>query len=81
MTKAALYRKQGIKFQDSERKIKEAVEGIKNGTYKSCFDAAIRLDLDRMTVWRRFKGKTLSRVDRHMKQGLLNAIQEKILKN
>jgi hypothetical protein len=54
MTKASVHRKQGLKIQKQEAKIQEAVDGVKNGKYKSCALAARELGIEPSytTIWR-----------------------------
>jgi hypothetical protein len=81
MTKAAAYRKRGLRLQKSERKIQEAVDGVKTGRFKNCNDVALKLGLKWLIIWRHVNGKTSSRTNGHLSQQLLSVAQEKVLKN
>jgi hypothetical protein len=81
MTKAAVYRKQGKKAQQTESRLVEAVNGIKTGRFKNCAEAASKLHISsRVTVWRRLNGKTQSRSAGHLSQRILTLAQEEVLK-
>jgi hypothetical protein len=83
MPRGKIYRQQGLKLEDDEALIQQAVKGVKDGTYKSCNDAAKKLGImsKYTTIWRRHNGKTTARVKAHMRQQLLNSSQEKVLVN
>ena len=81
MPKAAVYHKKGLVAQDFKAKLKDAVNGIQNGTYKSSCNAAKQLNLNHITIWRHLMGKSASWVDSHAGQQLLTPPQEKVLVN
>jgi DDE superfamily endonuclease/Tc5 transposase DNA-binding domain len=63
----------------TEVKIKEALQGIKDGIYKSAYDASKQLNLNNKTLNNRLTKKTKSRVEAREGQQILSKAEEQAL--
>ena len=72
-------RQRSQKAATTEAQVQKALKGIKDGTYKSVYDASMQLNLNESTVHYRHKGKTKSRVDAREAQQALSKAEEQAL--
>ena len=63
----------------TEAKIKETLQGIKDGIYKSAYDASKQLNLNNKTLNNRLTKKTKSRVEAREDQQNLSKAEEQAL--
>jgi hypothetical protein len=79
MCGGALWRHMGLKRQEDMSSMKQAWEGLQNGTYKSCPEAATAHGLNRLRVWRWYTGRTQSRSGANKHKQRLTDEQEEVL--
>ncbi|KFY13187.1 hypothetical protein V491_06483 [Pseudogymnoascus sp. VKM F-3775] len=73
-----MVRKRGIKAQELDILVHEAIIGVKSGKYKSAYAAAKAFGLRPNTVSKRIQGGS-TRQEARQKQQLLSTVQEKTL--
>jgi hypothetical protein len=73
-----MVRQKSLIAQELDIRIREAILAIKSGTYKSAYEAAKVLKLDKNTLYKRFTGR-LSRTEARQKQQHLTKTQEQTL--
>jgi hypothetical protein len=79
MRGGALWRLIGLKRREDMSNMEKALEGLQDGTYKSCREAATACGLNRVQVWRRHTGRTQSRSAANKHKQLLTDEQEEVL--